>query len=239
LAKFHCPFHADGTESLEAYADGHYYCFGCQKTGPNEELKPYGIDAEAGSETFERYKENIDATISKIRSLPVRPVRGGLPLHCDDDSFYILWPDYDYYKRRITNPDFPGGKYRSPSGVRKPMFYLPERGSDTLVVVEGELNALSAKFAGIRASVWSPGSVGDFLSKESKERASICKTFKRVVVVTDDDAPGRAAALSFYIYIKPYVADRKIIQVKKDFNQILEEEGKEGLSRTLGALGLL
>jgi DNA polymerase len=49
--KFHCPFHADDTPSLQVYED-HYHCFGCKRHGPLSELPAgWAEAAPAGSST--------------------------------------------------------------------------------------------------------------------------------------------------------------------------------------------
>src|SRR5690606_33471443 len=101
-----CQFHEERTPSCAVYSNG-YKCFGCGKFGPLSDL---GMTA---SEVEPKYVEDIEKSIQQIISLPKKEIRG-LDLHSDSNSYYIVWPDHSYYKKRYINPHH--GKYQNPSG---------------------------------------------------------------------------------------------------------------------------
>jgi hypothetical protein len=137
-----CPFHKgqngkdERTPSLVVYEDG-YKCYSCGANGPLSKLSlPPGFVP-----TALRPPENLNASLKRIVSLPLAPVRG-LNLPVDGDSYYIVWPGDNYYKRRkfLSND---GPKYLCPVGHKKPLFVPYEKQGGMLAIVEGEINALS------------------------------------------------------------------------------------------------
>lgn len=229
--KYFCPHHEERSPSAVAYANN-YYSFCCGKSGPLSEL---GL---APGERIEiTYVENIADTIETIKTLPKRPIRG-FDLHADDRGYYLIWPDLSYYKRRIYGADA-GNKYRGPSGHRKPPFVASDKKSTTLVLVEGEFNALSLASLELPVDIISPGGAGDFYSTTGREALAQYALYDTIYVVVDADAAGAQAAIETKSrLIVLGCQDVKIVLLNKDFNDIHTEDGKEALMQFTTGLGL-
>jgi DNA primase len=219
-----CPKHKEETPSCVLYPNGKFHCYGCGAHGLIKEIGEVDYDQ---IEARPKYVENVAASVDRIRKLPRGDWRG-LHLHHDADSFYILWPDLDYYKRRLLAATS-GDKYRCPAGVRKPLFHLhARRPSPACVVVEGELNALSVWECIQDYDVICPGGCGDIQSAPQKH-AQVFKAYERIEVYTDEDAAGAAAAIRFKAGLLPLVPTINIHLLKRDFNDELQEEGKDAV----------
>lgn len=229
--KYHCPHHEEKTPSAVAY-ENNYYSFCCGRSGPLSEL---GL---APGERIEKtYVEDINSSIAAIRALPTQEIRG-FQLHADDRGYYLLWPNDDYYKRRIYGADS-GNKYRGPSGHSKPWFIAKTQESFVLALVEGEFNAMSLVSLELGIDVVSPGGAGDFYSRTGKQELLKCLQYSTIHVIVDSDAAGAQAAIETKAFL---VAnghnDVRIHLVEKDFNDVHVEEGLENLREKVKALGL-
>lgn len=230
--KYLCPRHKEDTPSAHAYHDG-YKCYGCGATGPLSEL---GLPA--GERIEYTYVEDVAATITYIKSLPKKEIRG-FPLHYNSRGYYLLWPSEEYYKLRIEGADS-GSKYRGPSGHSKPPFVISKGNGDHLVLVEGEFNALSYGLCEPSATIISPGGAGDFYSRNGESALKTYSTYSRVDLVVDADAAGAQAAIETKAkLITLGCPEVKIHLVDKDFNDILVQDGKEALRGEVKRMGLL
>lgn len=230
--KYLCPKHREDTPSANAYTDG-YHCFGCGARGPLSEL---GIPA--GERIEITYVEDITASINRIRALPKQEIRG-FSLHADDRGYYLLWPDFSYYKRRVYGAEA-SSKYRGPSGHSKPPFKVSEGSGSHLVLVEGEFNALSLGALEPPFDVVSPGGAGDFYSRTGTLHLKDYAKFGRVDIVVDADAAGAQAAIETKAkLITLGCSDVRIHLVELDFNDILVKDGKEALRDECKRMGLL
>ncbi len=215
-----CPFHLESTPSCVLYADG-YHCFGCGKTGRLEEL---GLKPK--NRGTEKYVENVVETISRIRDLPCRLVRG-LLLPTDSNFYYVVWPGGEYYKRRAFR-DSPGvPKYKGPSGVPKPLFQAQTGRGKTLIAIEGELNALSVAVAFPDVDVVSPGGAGDFVSHRFRFDRDFYTRYDKILIVGDKDKAGACAAIDLKANLSGIVRASVILLMEPDANDILVNHGKE------------
>lgn len=231
--KYLCPKHREDTPSANAYADG-YHCFGCGARGPLSEL---GIPA--GERIEITYVEDITASINRIRALPKQEIRG-FSLHADRMGYYLLWPDFSYYKRRVYGAEA-SSKYRGPSGHSKPWFTVAESGQETcVVIVEGEFNALSLGLLEGPFDIVSPGGAGDFYSKSAQSNLRKYANYVRAEIICDADAAGAQAAIETKAkLITLGCQDVRIHLVETDFNQILCDSGKEAFRDECKRLDLL
>jgi hypothetical protein len=219
-----CPVHKENTPSCIIYGET-YKCFGCGAHGLVKDLK----EVQYVPEISNAFVEDLEAAVAEIKKLPVECVRS-LPLHCDRDSYYILWPEGDYYKRRFRNPEPRTPKYLGPAGHAKPVFRLrPIRPSSVAVVVEGELNALSLQAACPDLEIVCPGSASDFASGTFAKTAPSLREFKRLVIMTDKDKAGVKAAIVGKAMLNQYVHDVRVVLMEEDANEILERLGVDAL----------
>jgi hypothetical protein len=232
--RYLCPDHQESTPSAVVYGD-RYFCFGCGAQGPSSVL---GVTAQEG--IVDEYVEDLEDSIRYIRSLPTRPIRG-FNLHFNDRGYYLLWPDHSYYKFRSNTVDTPGGKYRGPKGHRKPPFVIPTcPQAPTLALVEGEFNAMSLGLLELPMRIVSPGGAGDFYSKMGERYLPIYAKHPNVLIVCDNDAPGAQAAIETKARLLTLCSNNvTIVLVDKDFNDVLQAEGKDGLRREVERLGML
>lgn len=232
--KYLCPKHKEDTPSAVVYGSG-YYCFGCGAHGPATEL---GVPA--GERIEVTYVEDIAASIATIEALPRKLIRGfNLPFN--DRGYFLVYPNRDYYKLRLSVGADSGNKYRGPSGHKKPRFEAQRTGSlKRLVLVEGEFNALSLAALEPNYDVISPGGVGDFYSKSKALDLQEYAKYERVDLVVDDDGPGLQAAIECSSQLKLLGCENvKAHFVKPDLNEVYESGGKEALREVAKRLGLL
>lgn len=230
--KYLCPKHREATPSANAYSD-HYYCFGCGARGPLSEL---GLPA--GERIEITYVEDVAATISYIKSLPRKTIRG-FSLHFSPRGYFLLWPTEDYYKLRIEGAEA-GSKYRGPSGHKKPPFVASRTSpSGRLALVEGEFNALSLAALEPPFDIISPGGAGDFYSRGADQHLRVYAKYGRVDLIVDADAAGAQAAIETKAKLVTLGSPEvKIHLVERDFNDIHVQDGKEALREQVKRMGL-
>lgn len=219
--RYLCTRHEEATPSVVVYPD-HGWCFGCCQKIPLAELgvSPQEAIREAS------YIEDIKATLNYIANLPKKEIRSfNLPFN--DRGYYLVFPTLDYYKFRSADGESKS-KYRGPSGHQKPWFPAQIKGHKTLVLIEGEFNALSYSTLEPEADIISPGGAGDFYSRLGKKYLDNLLHYDNYLVIVDDDAAGLQAAIE----TKAYLCSRgkkevRIVLVKEDFNDVHCKKGKE------------
>lgn len=234
--KINCPFHKeilgkhDSTASCHIYPETDtYYCFGCGATGKIKDLP--GEHKLSLLETVKKPKEDLERSFKRIHNLPVRKVRG-LDLHTDSLGYYIIWPEDKYYKKRLYKPGV-GGKYLSPTGHKKPLFYASRNNTDRLIIVEGEINALSIAEVVKDWSICSPGSAADFYSTNTKKYMKEFEKYQEILVIADDDPAGDEAARKLLKLLREVCFCVRGQLMSIDANQILVAEGEEVLYNVL------
>lgn len=219
MQRVFCPRHKEKTPSVVVY-EQFGYCFGGCGVIPLSELGDVRPTVAAPP-------TDLKSELERIRLLPTGSVRG-LVLPIDGDSFYIVWPEGNYYKRRKFFPG-DGPKYLCPRGHQKPLFVARKDVSkDNLVIVEGELEALTLATIKGNYDIVSPGGVGNF--KEGPW-LNFALTYKRFCIIVDRDRPGLDAAIRLkkaLLEISPYVS--VLLKDKQgDLNDLLVKVGKESL----------
>ncbi len=236
MYKIRCPRHDDKTASCAIYPDGTFHCFGCGAHGQSSELGE-AYEGEVGPDR-PKFVEDVARTVPAIESLPLVTIRG-LELHANDHGYYIVWPCRNYYKHRSYTPVSDGAKYKGPAGVAKPLFQVWVGGNDELIVIEGELNALSLARARPDLDIVSPGGAGDFYSKRTLSTDTpLYRRYKRIICIVDEDAAGAAAAIRFKSHMVQYGLAVTIKMMKKDANDLLVERGLDGLKEETQRMGL-
>lgn len=219
-----CPVHAEKTPSCVIYGET-WKCYGCGAHGLTKEIK----ERTYVPEVVEQYVEDLEKTMEYIESLPLERIRG-LSLPADPDAYYIVWPEKNYYKKRLRNCAATAGKYRGPAGHPKPLFRLrPAKPSSDLVVVEGELNALSVREAARELEILSPGSASDYANRTFAQAAPTLAGYKRILILADKDKAGVRAAIRGKAILNQYVRNVRVVLMEEDANEILQTLGPEGL----------
>lgn len=243
MSKVLCPWHQDHRPSLQIYNDG-VYCWVCgesgslskyrDKTGVTPLVRPEG----------KRPAEDITKAVQHILTLPKVSIRG-LSLHADAGSYYILWPELQYYLRRVfevTEDSKSTPKYLGPAGHKRPLFQVAEGMRDyvtgkglTLVIVEGELNAMSlgTAFQG-EVGIVSPGAASNFYSDWG--HLPFYHLYDKHVLLVDEDRAGALAAVNLAKELQKRSKDVQCVLMRKqkdgglgDCNEILQAQGPLGL----------
>lgn len=222
--KINCPVHNDNTPSMEIY-ETHGHCFSC---GAHVSLEELGLAKEEHPKKKE--KENVEETLAYISRLPKLEQRG-LALHSDAQGYYIVWPGKDYFKYRRYSVLDGGVRYMGPRGHKAPLFWIKsEQKVDSVIIIEGELNALSLKAAYPNAAfdIVSPGS-----ATELGRHIESYLNYTNIVVFVDDDSAGIANGLVLKDELIKRGKTVVLVTLEKDFNDILQSEGVEGIKRFL------
>lgn len=195
------------------------YCFVCHARVLTSELK---LPRSAQEIREVRHPDNVPENVEYIEGLPKKIIRG-LDLHYDDDGYYVLWPNKNYWKLRFWEGK---SRYLSPRGVKKPLFVYPGN-SDLLVVVEGELNAVTLQMCEYgEAKIVSPGSATELV-----KYINYYLKFKRILIITDKDNPGVVYGLDLKERLLSHNKRVELHLVEKDFNDVFTEEGEEAVCR--------
>lgn len=219
--KILCPKHADTTPSMHVY-ETHGYCFVCKALIPVDRLE---LDKEQ-LKTTKRGPEDVTETYRYIRNLEIRNIRG-LQLHTDAEGYYITWPSMDFYKKRLFGE---GIRYLGPRGHRAPLLTYQVCPSSILILVEGELNlySLAATYSDSKVVMTSPGSANELM-----RHLSIYLTYKTIYIIVDKDAPGVLNGLKLKKELLRHKKQVHLIALERDFNDILQTDGTDGIKRVL------
>lgn len=242
LKKVLCPFHNDTTTpNCAIYDDYHYNCYACGANGLIKNCKlgiyKYFIECLDGAAVrpaldLENAYEEARRKYNAISLLPTKEIRGIKALPYDQKYFYILYPDCCYYVGRLLPGVNSSYKYLCPSGIPRPSFTLRGQTKDTLIIVEGELNALSIHQVLPEITVTSPGS-----GPNLRRVLPFYQDYDNILVIADDDPAGRRGSLELVSQIGFDKVKVKLMPKSMDANDILVNYGqdrlKEEIQRTL------
>lgn len=227
---FNCIFHEDKTASMKVYEEG-FFCFGCGAHGSNDilEQKIPGVKVKY----YEKPPTNIKAEIEKIKKLPIRCIRG-IDLHYDSSGYYILYPNNLYYIKRFWDP-VDNRKYLCPSGLAKPPLVIhrviPGVDAKTLLVVEGQINALTAfNYSDNFKVIVSPGGATDLVKPYF---VNLCLLFDRVCVMVDKDEAGIKAGQILVNSLKERNKVATLYPMEQDLNAILMQHAESGVEEEI------
>lgn len=217
-----CPAHKDTNPSLHLYEEW-AHCYTC---GYHVRIEEIATPEQILS--MQKEPTDIGAELEYISSLPLKEIRG-LALPADDRGYYIVWPDGHFYKKRMFN-DTP--RYVAPRGHPLPLFVYSVHPRN-LVIVEGELNAMSLHEACVTdATIASPGGVA--VPRKNRQLKYLDKflTFDQIIVIVDKDVAG----VCWGVKVKEELLKRgkrvQLIALEKDFNQQLQDGGIEEIRKT-------
>lgn len=208
--KILCPNHKDNTPSLHVYKE-YSHCFVC-----GFRIKNTG---ESYVTQIKEEPEEIKSKIRIIQNLPVERVRG-LDLHTDEQSYYILWPDFHFYKQRNYIGE---QRYMGPKGIRPPLFLYPEE-TDHIVAIEGELNCISVWYSHTNVqfnhTLCSPGAASNFT-----KYVDFFLKYKKITLILDHDPAGVAYGSETKERLLKLCKHVNLVTVDTDYNDILQNSG--------------
>jgi hypothetical protein len=203
-----CPLHEDEHPSLGfSPVTGQWSCFsGCGKGDAFEFLV----------RTTGRPFKEVLLSIGESFGLPAPSANGDgvghLTYDYQDESGTLLFqvvrgPKKKFFQRR---PDGCGGWINDLKGVRRVLYRLPvllARPSETVFVVEGEKDADRLHAAGLLATTNSGG------ANKWKQSHSESLRGREIVIVPDNDAPGREHALQVAKGVHGLAASVRIVEL--------------------------
>lgn len=217
MSKIICKFHKDTEASMHVYQDtGFGHCFVC-----GAHVKIEGVNDKVKTK---RSPTDIKAKMEYIQTLPIRRIRG-LDFPCDESGFYIRWPSSEFYKRR----NFTGKeRYTGPRGL-KPMLFAYVNGGDKLVIIEGEINALTVYTMDTDTiykgySLCSPGA-----ASELKRHINEYLKYKKIWIIVDHDPAGIAHGIELKEMLLKHKKCVTLITRTQDYNDLLQEKGPEAV----------
>lgn len=213
-----CPYHKESTPSMVLYEDGAYHCFGCGAHGFGDQRPT----------TVVKSKEDLAKTLEYINSLENKPFRG-LIVPQDTQYAYIVWPQNTYYIRRTLDNSEP--KYKNPAGHEKPLLQF-DRNKQNLIIVEGQINAISLAETYIKHTIVCPGGANDLYNDKNYPYYT---QFQYITIVADNDAAGAWGAIKLKtdLLAKDFSLNIKIKLVNEDANDILVKYGVDTLEKEI------
>lgn len=217
--KILCPFHVDTTPSMHVYQnEGRTvgYCFVCSAQARLQDLED--------KYTAPVVQTNIVERMDYINFLPTKQIRG-LELPYDHYGFYVVWPDDKFYKRRNWEGK---ARYIGPSGHKPPLLVANKVEGESLTIVEGELNVLSlfSSLGSLSGNLVSPGS-----SSELVRHIKHYLNYKKIYIFVDNDAAGAVHGYQLKELLLKHRKDVRLFLLDKDFNDILQEHGKDAVKK--------
>lgn len=243
--KINCPYHDDKTASMHLYAD-HAHCFGCGKhvtLATLEEEHSVVSSTWVGKPGSSYYpfkakhgrQENVAKSLERINTLPRKLIRG-FELPYDDKGYYIVYPNSNYYVLRLWEGDNTN-KYRSPLGHRKSLFTPSlSKWCDDLIVVEGQINALTAALCVPGVNIVSAGACTDL------NRGDFVKyylQFSKICIIVDKDAAGVSAGVELKKQLVNAGKRVVLFPMEQDINDVYVNKGEAGVKQKVSeAMGM-
>jgi twinkle protein len=245
LWKEPCP-ECGSKDNLARYSDGHAHCFGCKRYEPGEGGEPeyqshYTLNMKAAH-------MDSDLIEGEYRALKARGIteetcrKFGYKVGTYSKQTVHINPYHDEDGNLIAQKLRFADKEVMPwlGKSRKPRFFgqhLPIKSTRKLVVTEGELDALSVsqvqgnKWPVVSLPLGAAGGANTF----KQELKFLCQ-FDEVILMFDEDEPGRAAAKACAQLLPPGTAKIATL-LMKDANELLVAgRGDEITSSIFGAV---
>lgn len=248
-----CPFHEEKNPSLHVYVDtGRYHCYGCGSDGDifKFRMKRYGGSFNQAIKYFGETNGMIQqSTPKKINNVSLAPEPKIVKTYdYTDENGKLLFQSvrYDPKDFRQRRPDGKGGWINSLKNadrvfvVRLVPYNLPGIiKSKSVIIVEGEKDADNINALGLTATT-SPMGAGkwEITDKETGEVKKPYNEFfkgKRVVILPDNDIPGRKHGDMVANNLKSIAESVKVVEIpgldgtpgNKDVSDWLANGGKK------------
>ncbi|MFH0775350.1 MAG: AAA family ATPase [bacterium] len=198
-----CPFHDDSHPSLSIdLKTGLFHCFGCEKKG-----SVFDFYMAKHSVTF---KEANEALAGRAGISP-KPQRQVIKTYdYEDESGNLLSQAVRYEPKAFAQrrPDGKGGWVWNIEGVRRVIYDLPEViEAQEVFIVEGEKDADNLRSLGFVATCC-PGGAGKW-----KQEYNEYFKGKKVVVIPDNDEPGRKHGQDVANNLKKVAKSVKVVEL--------------------------
>ncbi len=180
-----CPVHQGKDDNFAVNAEtGAWFCHSqCQRGGSMVDL-----EMELGGSDFKEAATEVDRIVGRAPR-PDRRIVATYDYEDQQGALIFQVVRYDPKDFRQRRPDGRGGWIWKTKGVPQVLYRLPRlKDAETVLVVEGEKDVASLERLGFTATC-NPGGAG----KWRKEHARAL-TGKRVIIVPDNDQPGREHA---------------------------------------------
>lgn len=223
-----CP-ECKSRDALAVYSDGGTHCFRCKHTTKG--------DGAIGTETEVR-DEGSNAWTPVEGEYRAIPQRGLRQETCEFWSYQV--GEFKGKKCHIANIKdqtgrviaqklrLPGKEFPSLGNKKnKPLYgqWLWKNGGKHIVITEGELDALSVSQAmDLKWPVVSLPDGADSAEKAVTKAYDFLTSYERVVLMFDQDEPGRAAAEKVAELLPPGKVAIAVLP-RKDANEVLKEDG--------------
>jgi len=221
-----CPFHGDRHRSFSVNAQkGFFNCFACDVKGDLVEF-----ERRISGCSFITAKQRIAKLTNRGGGSELRELRNrrivARYVYKDEDG------DPLFEKVRFEPKSF-AFRHLSETGewnwglgdVQRLHYHLPEvRASDVVFVAEGEKDAESLTSLGFVATT-NPGGAGKWLDEHSKALKG-----KKVIILQDDDEPGRKHGQAVAESVTKYATEVKLLppfENAKDITEWLENGGSK------------
>lgn len=235
-----CPFHDDSTPSFSVNVKEHYFhCFGCGASGDVFDfiMKIQNIDFPAALNYLAKRKSiSIPSDTYSRKTNPPKKMVGFYDY--TDESGHLIFQTVrcqpkDFRQRR---PDGNGGWLWNLDGIRLVPYNLPEViKTPSVIIAEGEKDVESLRTLGLTAST-NPMGAGKWRQEYNRFFSG-----KQVVILPDNDDPGRKHSQTIAANLKGIAASIKILELpdlplKGDVSDWLAQGGtKEELGELIGA----
>jgi 5S rRNA maturation endonuclease (ribonuclease M5) len=223
-----CPFHDDHRPSLSVDANkGLFFCHSC--------------GAKGNLEQFERKLSGCEGKMAKNRIAKLAHRRGGSNLRprivtvysYKDENGKLRYQQVRFEPKdfRFRRPERNGGWIWNLQGVSMILYRLREViEAEEVFIAEGEKDVETLRASGFVATC-NPGGTGKWRDEYSKYL-----TDKKVIVLQDDDEPGRKHARAVAESVAECAAEVKLVASFKDAKDITEWMENGGTKKQLKQL---
>ena len=221
-----CPS-CGSSDGRAIYDDGGSYCFVCNKY--------FKGDEEVNTKEFSNEEVQLEEVLdiqSPIRGISPRIFRiysyGKTPSGVHVYNAYNIEGKVVAQKFRYPDKTF---KWKGSVKEAVPFgLHLWRSGGQRITITEGELDALSvAEALGGKYPVISIVNGASGAKKELAKHIEFLNSYGEVVLAFDNDAPGRKATAEVATLFPPGKVKTINLGKYKDFNEVLQSEGKAGV----------